>query len=195
MAWLCKCSRWGILHDNIKDNVNASNVSTSIQQNHVFGCCRLIQCFYLQWILLIIAAGDPAPIYLQMNLTNPVQLHWTSTFFFFFVSSIWQVAYDLQCSTSLTSVWVCHAPFCDPNGWFKSSTLLEAVKFLNPIVARNQPHHIFLQFACAAVLRFYLSFLGGPHDGTFSCSQLCILNHFSSWCCCRELICSLLTRD
>ena len=103
---------------------------------------------------------------------------------------MWQVAYYLQCGTSLTSVGVCHAPFCDPKGCFKSSVLLEAVKFLkhkflNPMVARNQPHRIFLQFVFAAVLWFYLSFVWGPHGGTFACSQLCILNHFSQ-CCCRE---------
>lgn len=87
---------------------------------------------------------------------------------------------------------VCHAPFCDPKGWFKSSALLEAVKFLklkflNSLVARNQPHSVFLQLACTAMLWHYLSCVWGPHGGTFACSQLCILNHFCCRCCCREL--------
>lgn len=43
-----------------------------------------------------------------------------------------------------------------PKGWFESSALPETAKFLNPSVVRNQPHHIFLQFAFAAMLKFYL---------------------------------------
>lgn len=154
--WLYNCSLGGVLHHNVKYNVSAGGVSTGIQQERVFSRCRLTQCFYLQWILSISTADDPAPIYLQMNLTNPVQLHWTSNFFFFPVSSVWQVDYYLQCSTSLTSVRVCRAPFCDPRGWLKSSAI-EAVKFLklkflNPMAARNQPHHIFLRVAWCSYL-------------------------------------------
>lgn len=96
----------------------------------------------------------------------------------------------LQCGASLTSVWVWHALFCDPKCWFKSSALLEAakfpnLKFLNPVVARNQSYHVFLQCACTATLWFHLSVIWGPHGGTFACSQLSMLNHFS-WCCCME---------
>lgn len=58
-----------------------------------------------------------------------VQLDWSSTFFFSLVSSTWQVAYYLQCSTILTAVCICCALFCDPKGWitswFKSSALLQ----------------------------------------------------------------------
>lgn len=118
---------------------------------------------------------------------NPVQLHWTSTFFFFLVSSVWQGAYYLQCSSSLTYVWVCHTLFCVPKGWFKSSALVEAVKSLNLVVARKQSYHIFLQFVCAAMLWFYLSFIWALNSGMFAYSQLCIPNHLSSQCCYREL--------
>lgn len=77
----------------------------------------------------------------------------------------------------------------DPKGWFRSSALLEAVKLLklkllNPIVARNRPHYIFCNLRVR--LWCFLSFIWGPRDGMFACSQLCILNHFSQRCC-REL--------